>query len=176
MSLRQRIDQDAEFLATFRQDLPQHPELMYEEHRTSEQVRNALEEAGIEFKAGLAGGTGILAYLPATTAKSGTVALRADMDALPIHEETGLPYASKSPGKMHACGHDGHTAILLGAVRALVKEVSRPNDILFMFQPAEEGGAGGERGARELHDRRVRSGDDPRRIAVRGRRRWRRRR
>ncbi|MCB0826276.1 MAG: amidohydrolase [Armatimonadetes bacterium] len=145
MSLRQRIDQDADFLAAFRQDLHQHPELMYEEHRTSEQVRKTLEQTGIQFKAGLAGGTGILAYLPASGEKVGTVALRADMDALPIHEETGLPYASQTPGKMHACGHDGHTAILLGALRALVSEENRPNDILFMFQPAEEGGAGGER-------------------------------
>lgn len=143
--LRQRIDGDHHHLTEFRHDLHAHPELMYQEERTSAKVQEQLREVGIEFKAGLAGGTGVLAWLPATESGGATVALRADMDALPILEETGLPYASTKPGVMHACGHDGHTAILVGAVRALAAETSRRNNVLFVFQPAEEGGAGGNR-------------------------------
>src|SRR5690606_37045732 len=74
-----------------------------------------------------------------------TIGLRADMDALPILEATDLPYSSTTPGVMHACGHDGHTAILLTAARALAQVEDRPNNIVFCFQPAEEGGAGGEK-------------------------------
>lgn len=138
---------EIEYLTEIRQDLHAHPELGYEEHRTSEVVQRELSKAGIEFKAGLARGTGVLGYLPANasdpkTAK--TVALRADMDALPIHEKTGLPYASQNPGKMHACGHDGHTTILIGTARELAKRSDRKNNILLIFQPAEEGGAGGQ--------------------------------
>ncbi|MBS1723322.1 MAG: amidohydrolase [Armatimonadetes bacterium] len=144
-SLRERIEADLPFLTDFRHDLHRHPELMYEEHWTSARVAGELEKTAIKFQAGLAGGTGILAYLPATGSGAKTVAIRADMDALPILEETGLPYASQNPGKMHACGHDGHTTVLLGVVRALVAEPQRENDVLFVFQPAEEGGAGAER-------------------------------
>jgi len=130
-----------------RHDLHMHPELMYEEKRTSEVVQRELKKAGVEFVAGLAGGTGVLGYLPATvnTGNAETVALRADMDALPIEEATGKPYASKTPGKMHACGHDGHTSVLIGTARVLAKMKDRPNNVLFLFQPAEEGGAGGRR-------------------------------
>jgi amidohydrolase len=131
-----------------RRDLHAHPELMYEEERTSRVVREELERLGVEHIGGLAGGTGVLAHLPATTpdgAERPSVALRADMDALPIEERTGLDYASTNPGRMHACGHDGHTATLLCAVNALTKIDRRPNPITFLFQPAEEGGAGGER-------------------------------
>lgn len=145
MPLRQTIESDLPKITAFRHDLHQNPELMYEEERTSAQVQKALQETGIDFKPGLAGGTGVLAYLPATEPGGKTVALRADMDALPIHEETNLPYASQTPGKMHACGHDGHTAILVGTVRALMAETNRRNNVLFLFQPAEEGGAGGRR-------------------------------
>jgi len=134
-------------IVEIRHDLHMHPEIMYEETRTSEVVQRELKKAGIEFKAGLAGGTGVLGWLPATvnTGDTETVALRADMDALPIHEETGKPYASKTPGKMHACGHDGHTSVLIGVARVLAKMKDRPNNILFLFQPAEEGGAGGKK-------------------------------
>jgi amidohydrolase len=105
-----------------------------------------LAALGIEFRAGLAKGTGVLGYLPATENPEGaqTIALRADMDALPIHEETGKPYASTIPGRMHACGHDGHTTILLGVAERLANASHRPNNVLFVFQPAEEGGAGGD--------------------------------
>jgi len=132
----------------FRHDLHTHPELGYEETRTAGVVARELERLGIEARTGLAGGTGLLGFLPATVADpdgAPTVGLRADMDALPIAEATDLPYASSNQGVMHACGHDGHTAILLGAAAALASTEHRPNNVLFVFQPAEEGGAGGKR-------------------------------
>jgi amidohydrolase len=130
-----------------RHDLHQHPELMYQEHRTAKRVSEHLTEFGVEHKSGLAGGTGVLGYLPATTkspSDAETIALRADMDALPIHENTGVAYSSQTPGVMHACGHDGHTAILVGTAK-LLKQQERDRNVLFVFQPAEEGGAGGRR-------------------------------
>jgi amidohydrolase len=139
------VEGDLSYLESFRRELHQHPELMYEEHWTAQRIREELDKTGVAYVGGLAGGTGTIAHLPATKTGGRTVALRADIDALPIHEETGLPYASQIPGKMHACGHDGHTAVLLGAARALSKVQDRPNDILFLFQPAEEGGAGARR-------------------------------
>jgi amidohydrolase len=119
--------------------------LGYQEYKTSAKVCSVLSEYGIEFCPGLAGGTGILARIPATIEGGPTIALRADMDALPIKEETGVPYTSEVPGVMHACGHDGHTTILLTAARVLSRQPERPNEILLVFQPAEEGGAGGKR-------------------------------
>lgn len=134
-------------IVAIRHDLHAHPQLAYEETYACETVQRELTKAGIQFKAGLAGGTGVLGYLPATSNPDGapTIALRADMDALPIHEETGVAYASQTPGKMHACGHDGHTSILIGAAHALAATAHRQNNVLFVFQPAEEGGAGGKR-------------------------------
>lgn len=128
-----------------RHQLHRIPETNYEEHKTSQAICRELDALNIAYKAGLARGTGVLAYLPAThpTASTRTIALRADMDALPIHEQTGVEYASQTPGKMHACGHDGHSAMLLGTARALLQINDRPNHVLLLFQPAEEGGAGG---------------------------------
>ena len=133
-----------------RHELHQIPEVMFEEQRTSALVQRELKALGVEHRAGLAGGTGVLGFIPAkgsgaSAPSAKTVALRADMDALPILEATGLPYASKTPGAMHACGHDGHTAILLGAARVLSGLPERRNNVLLVFQPAEEGGAGGEK-------------------------------
>jgi hippurate hydrolase len=130
---------------TIRHALHRIPETNYEERETSRAICRELDALGIEYRAGLARGTGVLAYLPATAPgpNTRTVALRADIDALPIHELTGLPYASQTPGRMHACGHDGHTAMLLGTARALLRVPHRPNHVLMLFQPAEEGGAGG---------------------------------
>ena len=131
-----------------RHDLHAHPELMFEERRTSGVVTRELTALGIDHIAGLAQGTGVLGFLPAIgpdARNAKTVALRADMDALPITEDTGKPYASTTPGTMHACGHDGHTAILLGTARALAALPERRNNVLLIFQPAEEGGAGGEK-------------------------------
>src|SRR6185312_9443581 len=113
--------------------------------------RELLSQWGVAHKAGMALGTGVLGFLPATTrdpSSARTVALRADMDALPIAENTGVEYASTTPGLMHACGHDGHTSILLGTTRVLTR-CERENNVILVFQPAEEGGAGGERMCQE---------------------------
>lgn len=149
--MRNLIREELAALIEFRHDLHSHPELMYEEIRTSECVKTALEQYSIDYACNLAGGTGILAYIAGQDTHN-TVALRADMDALPIIEETGLPYSSTNPGIMHACGHDGHTTILVGAARVLKRiaddnnaEGLLPRPVKFVFQPAEEGGAGGLR-------------------------------
>ena len=135
-------------LIDIRHDLHAHPELGYQERRTSEVVQRELKAMGVQFVAGLAGGTGVLAHIPVNGHDVKAIGLRADMDALPILEETGVPYASKTPGVMHACGHDGHTTMLLGAARVLstmAKQGGLRRPVTFVFQPAEEGGAGGKR-------------------------------
>jgi len=143
--LRDIVRADLPELVAIRHDLHRHPELGYEEERTSGVVQRELKAAGVAFRAGVAR-TGVVAHIPATERTDRpAVALRADMDALPIVEATGRPYASSRPGVMHACGHDGHTTILIGAARALSRVARRPNPVTFLFQPAEEGGAGGER-------------------------------
>ena len=131
-------------LFELRHDLHAHPELGYEETRTSEVICRELTEAGIPFKSGLAGGTGVLAWLPGRN-DDDAVALRADIDALPMEETSGVPWTSTHPGRMHACGHDGHTTILIGTARALASMDELPRPVMFLFQPAEEGGAGGRR-------------------------------
>ena len=147
--LRSLIAAELPEIIDIRRDLHAHPELGYEERRTCGVVVRELERLGVAHVAGLAGGTGIVAHLPATTAdgggSAGAIAIRADMDALPIEERTGAPYASTRRGVMHACGHDGHTAILIGVARVLSKVEHRPNPVTLIFQPAEEGGAGGRR-------------------------------
>lgn len=145
--LRELIAQEMPDLVRIRHDLHRHPELGYQEKRTSGVVIAELARLGIKHATGLARGTGVLGLLPATSAAGNArkaVALRADMDALPIEEQTGLPYASVHKGVMHACGHDGHTTNLLGVARVLSKIPERPNPVVFVFQPAEEGGAGGK--------------------------------
>jgi len=132
-------------IVAIRHDLHANPELGYQETRTSRLIQSKLTEWGIEHVGGLAGGTGVLARIPATSADAATLALRADIDALPIKEATGLEYASTVEGKMHACGHDGHTSILLATAKVLADQPERPNETLLVFQPAEEGGAGGKR-------------------------------
>lgn len=150
-SIRSSVQAEVPALVAIRQDLHRHPELMFTEQRTAAAVAAELARLGIEHRTGMAAGegrpgTGVLGHLPATTPTQGrAVALRADMDALPIAERTGAPYASATPGVMHACGHDGHVAILLGAARVLAAMEHRPNPVTFVFQPAEEGGAGGEK-------------------------------
>jgi amidohydrolase len=117
----------------------------YEETVTSATIQRELTRLKIQFQKGLAGGTGILATIQGGSPGK-CVALRADMDALPVTEETGLPYASKRPGFMHACGHDGHMAILLGAAAILQGQAPRlAGTIKLLFQPAEEGGLGADR-------------------------------
>jgi len=127
-----------------RRALHRRPELMFEEHETSARVVAELESSSIAHVAGLARGTGVLAHLPG--GPDAPIALRADMDALPIEEDTGRPWSSEHPGRMHACGHDGHTAILLGAARVLAQVSAQrplPRPVTLLFQPGEEGGGGG---------------------------------
>ena len=133
-------------LREFRRDLHAHPEPGHEEVRTAGKVAEQLHQLeGLRIREGVGGSTGVVAVLGAEKAGP-AVALRADMDCLPMTEETGLPHASTRPGFMHACGHDGHTTALLGAARvlhAVRDELTGP--VVFIFQPAEEGGFGGQR-------------------------------
>jgi len=122
-----------------RRDLHRHPELGWEEKRTATRVEAALDEIGIPHRRIL--GTGVVADIPGPEGVP-AVALRADLDALPIHEETGLPFASEIPCRMHACGHDGHTAIVLGAASLLAEARDLPAPVRLVFQPAEEIGDG----------------------------------
>lgn len=122
-----------------RHDLHRHPELAFQEKRTSARVASLLAGWGYEVTTGL-GGTGIVGTL--RRGKGKTLGIRADMDALPIEEQTGLPYASETKGAMHACGHDGHTTILLAAARYLAERSSFAGTLNLIFQPAEEIGAG----------------------------------
>jgi hippurate hydrolase len=128
-----------EFIA-IRHDIHAHPELAFDEHRTSELVAARLEEWGYDVRRGL-GGTGVVGRLE-RGAGGRRLGLRADMDALPIEEKTGLRYASCRPGIMHACGHDGHTAMLLGAAHYLAAHGRFSGTLNLIFQPAEEGGGG----------------------------------
>lgn len=127
-------------LTQWRRHLHAHPELSLQEKATAAFVQDKLAELGIPFEAGI-GGHGIVATLARGSAH-GRVGLRADMDALPITEETGLAYASTHPGVMHACGHDGHTASLLGAAALLAADTDWSGTVDFIFQPAEEGFGG----------------------------------
>ena len=124
-------------LTEFRHDIHAHPELGLEEHRTAELVAKKLTELGIEVHRGV-GGTGVVGVL---RAGDGTqrIGLRADMDALPIEEETNLGYSSRNTGRMHACGHDGHTTMLLGAARYLAETRNFNGTVHLIFQPGEEG-------------------------------------
>ncbi|MGE4044440.1 MAG: M20 aminoacylase family protein [Acetobacteraceae bacterium] len=128
-----------ELVAT-RRDIHAHPELGLEEFRTSELVARKLEEWGIEVHRGI-GVTGVVGVLRSGNGQ-GAIGLRADMDALPILEATNLPHASQNPGRMHACGHDGHTTMLLGAAKYLAETRNFNGTVNFIFQPAEEGVGG----------------------------------
>ena len=132
-------------IQAWRRDIHQHPELLYDVHRTAAFVADRLKEFGCDEVATGLGRTGVVGVIKGKKRAGGdikVIGLRADMDALPIEEETNLAYASKTPGKMHACGHDGHTAMLLGAARYLAETRNFAGDAVVIFQPAEEGGAG----------------------------------
>lgn len=127
-------------IRNLRHDIHAHPELCFEEHRTAEVVARSLTHWGIETHRGL-GGTGVIGVIRQGHA-SKAIGLRADMDALPIQEQNQFGHASKHPGKMHACGHDGHTAMLLGAARYLAHHRHFDGTVYLIFQPAEEEGGG----------------------------------
>ena len=137
MALIEKIVGYSEDLTAIRQDLHAHPEIGFEEVRTSGIVAEKLKSWGIEVHTGI-GKTGVVGILKGN--KPGkTIGVRADMDALPIHEQTNLPYSSTNPGVMHACGHDSHTTMLLGAARYLAETRDFAGTAVFIFQPAEEG-------------------------------------
>jgi hippurate hydrolase len=133
-------------IQAWRRDIHEHPELLYEVHRTAAFVADRLREFGCDEVATGLGKTGVVGVIkgkkPPGKGDPKVIGLRADMDALPIEEATDLPYASKNKGLMHACGHDGHTAMLLGAARYLAETRNFAGDAVVIFQPAEEGGAG----------------------------------
>ena len=129
------------WMQTVRRTLHRQPELAYKEEQTASLIGDELDKLGIPYQQGLAGGTGICAEIGANNGSAPCVALRADMDGLPILEETGLPFASTRPGVMHACGHDGHVAMLLGAA-ALLNTMDLPGRVILLFQPGEESGNG----------------------------------
>ena len=145
--LEREVDQpaavDLDEFVRLRRDIHQHPELAFEEHRTSELVAQSLSRWGYQVTRGL-GGTGVVGQL---RKGNGTqrLGLRADMDALPIEEQTGLPHASCHAGVMHACGHDGHTAMLLAAAKRLASDVAFDGTLNLIFQPAEEGFGGAKK-------------------------------
>jgi amidohydrolase len=140
------INRVAEFqreIAEWRQDFHRHPELQYDVHRTAGRVAELLREFGADEVVTGIGRTGVVAVIKGRNGGAGRViGLRADMDALSITERTGKPYTSAIPGKMHACGHDGHTAMLLGAAKYLAETRNFDGTAVLIFQPAEEGGAG----------------------------------
>jgi amidohydrolase len=143
MRLPEMLTADLPFLTALRRDLHAHPELGFEEERTSAIVADLLEKAGIAVTRGL-GGTGVVGTLQIGNGTR-SIGLRADMDALAMPETAERPYKSKVDGKMHACGHDGHTALLLGAARYLAETRNFSGTLHFIFQPAEEGRGGARR-------------------------------
>src|SRR6202451_1740603 len=129
-------------ITAWRRDIHANPELLYDVHRTAASVADKLKSFGCDEVVPGIGRTGVVGVIRGRKPGGKVVGLRADMDALPIEEETGLPYKSTVPGKMHACGHDGPTAMLLGARKYLAETRNFAGTAVVIFQPAEEGGAG----------------------------------
>src|SRR6188508_130632 len=144
MSVPDRIAGMQAEVATWRRDIHAHPEILFDVHRTAGSVAEKLKAFGCDEVVTGIGKTGVVGVIRGKGAKGNkVVGLRADMDALPMEEATGLPYKSTVPGKMHACGHDGHTAMLLGAAKYLAETRNFAGTAVVIFQPAEEGGGGG---------------------------------
>ncbi len=144
MPVKNRFAELLPEITAWRRDFHANPELLFDVHRTAGKVADLLAEFGCDEVVTGIGQTGVVGVIKGKTDSRGRViGLRADMDALPIFEATGLPYASKTPGKMHACGHDGHTAMLLGAAKYLAETRNFDGTAVVIFQPAEEGGGGG---------------------------------
>lgn len=143
MAILNRFSEMFEEISTWRRDLHAHPELRFEEYRTAAFVASKLKEFGVDEIVTSFGGTGVVGVIHGQNNTSGrSIGFRADMDALPIQEVNDLPHASTIPGKMHACGHDGHTSMLLGAAKYLAETRNFDGKIVLAFQPAEEGGGG----------------------------------
>jgi len=143
MPVKNRIADLQPEIAEWRQDFHAHPELRFDLPRTTARVKELLAQFGVDEITEGVGKSGIVAVIKGRKTASGrVVGFRADMDALPIHEATGLPHASQAAGKMHACGHDGHTSILLGAAKYLAETRNFDGTVVLAFQPAEEGGGG----------------------------------
>ena len=145
MKLLPEILESAEVIQAIRRDIHAHPELCFEEQRTSDVIAKQLQLWGIEIHRGL-GKTGVVGIIPGNFGEGRKIGLRADMDALPLQEHNHFEHASVHAGKMHACGHDGHVAMLLGAAQYLASNRSFKGTVYLIFQPAEEGGGG----AREM--------------------------
>lgn len=144
MPIKNRFAELLPEITAWRRDFHEHPELLYDTHRTAGLVAERLRAFGCDEVVEGLGRTGVVGVIRGRKTDSGrTIGLRADMDALPIHEATGLDYTSKTDGKMHACGHDGHTAMLLGAAKYLCETRGFDGTVVVIFQPAEEGGGGG---------------------------------
>ncbi|WP_424986024.1 M20 aminoacylase family protein [Microbulbifer sp. S227A] len=144
MPVKNRFAEMQDEITAWRRDIHQNPEILFETHRTSALVADKLGAFGCDEVVTGIGRTGVVGVIKGKSDTQGKViGLRADMDALPIHEATGLDYASKTDGAMHACGHDGHTAMLLGAARYLSETRNFDGTVVVIFQPAEEGGGGG---------------------------------
>ena len=144
MPVKNRFAELQTEITAWRRDLHENPEILFETHRTSALVADKLKEFGCDVIETGIGRTGVVGVIRGKTDTAGKViGLRADMDALPINEATGLDYASKTPNAMHACGHDGHTAMVLGAAKYLAETRNFDGTVVVIFQPAEEGGGGG---------------------------------
>ncbi len=145
MPIKNRFAKLLPEITAWRRDIHAHPELLFDTHRTAALVADRLREFGCDEVVTEIARTGVVGVIKGKSDTRGrTIGLRADMDALPIEEATGLDYASKSPGAMHACGHDGHTAMLLGAAKYLAETRNFDGTAVVIFQPAEEGGGGGK--------------------------------
>lgn len=148
--IRDLIETDLDDFIQLRHDIHEHPELAFNETRTSDKVAQLLQEWGYQVERGI-GGTGLVAQLKMGNSPK-SIGIRADMDALPIHEESGVGYSSTHEGKMHACGHDGHTTILLAAAKALATRKTFNGTVNLIFQPAEEFGRPNSGAARMIAD------------------------
>ena len=145
MPVKNRFAELLPEITAWRRDLHENPEILFETHRTSAVVAEKLKEFGCDEIVTGIGRTGVVGVIKGKSdTSSKVIGLRADMDALPIHEQTGLDYKSKVDGAMHACGHDGHTAMLLGAAKYLSETRNFDGTVIVIFQPAEEGGGGGK--------------------------------
>ncbi|AML53232.1 M20 aminoacylase family protein [Falsihalocynthiibacter arcticus] len=144
MPVKNRFSELLSEITEWRRDFHTHPEILFETHRTSARVAELLREFGCDEVVEGIGRTGVVGVIRGKSdTKNKVIGLRADMDALPILEDTGVEYASQTPGAMHACGHDGHTAMLLGAAKYLCETRNFDGTTIVIFQPAEEGGGGG---------------------------------